>query len=51
MSPSLMFLAAVRAESQKLRTSVSNVCSQAVTEIKQHWVASNTVGWGMDRAS
>ena len=44
MSPSLMFLAAVRAESQKLRTSVSNVCSQAVTEIKQHWVASNTVG-------
>ena len=39
----LGLFSAIRAESQKLRATVGNVSSQAVTEIKQHWVATNTV--------
>ena len=39
----LRIFSAIRAESQKLRATVGNVSSQAVTEIKQHWVATNTV--------
>ena len=39
----LKLFSAIRAESQKLRATVGNVSSQAVTEIKQHWVATNTV--------
>ena len=39
----LLLFSAIRAESQKLRATVGNVSSQAVTEIKQHWVATNTV--------
>ena len=39
----LGLFSAIRAESQKLRATVANVSSQAVTEIKQHWVATNTV--------
>ena len=33
----------IRAESQKLRSTVSSVCNQGVTEIKQHWMSSNNV--------
>merc|ERR1719378_871378 len=33
---------AIRADSQKLRTTVNNVCNQAVAELKQHWIATNT---------
>ena len=39
----LGIFSAIRAESQKLRATVGNVSSQAVTEIKQHWIATNTV--------
>ena len=42
----LKLFSAIRAESQKLRATVGNVSSQAVTEIKQHWVATNTVSRG-----
>ena len=33
----------IRAESQKLRSTVSSVCNQGVTEIKQHWMSTNNV--------
>ena len=43
MSTRNFVFSAIRAESQKLRATVGNVSNQAVTEIKQHWVATNTV--------
>ena len=43
MSTRNFVFSAIRAESQKLRVTVGNVSNQAVTEIKQHWVATNTV--------
>ena len=37
----LILFSANRAEFQKLRATEGNVTSQAMTKIKQHWIATN----------